>query len=115
MMKDLGLELYMMSFELELMETELEKSKAAFRWLVENGGSNGESLGCPYHRFFDTNKKCPLWTPRIASVSDDAPLEEWKELVFGEDDYCDDIDCGTHPSLCWRTAYELSHGSEVNK
>lgn len=107
MMKDLGLELYKMSFELELLEAELEKSKAAFRWLVENGNSNGDYLDCPYHRFFDTNKRCPLWTPRIVYVPDDAPLKEWKETVFGEDDY-DDVDCGTHPSLCWQRAYELS-------
>lgn len=51
MMKDLGLELYKISFELELLEAELEKSKAAFRWLVENGNSNGDYLDCPYHRF----------------------------------------------------------------
>ena len=111
MMKDLGLELYKMSFELELLEAELEKSKAAFRWLVENGNSNGDCLDCPYYRFFDTNNRCPLWTPRIDSVSDDAPLEKWKEIVFGEDGYCD-VDCGTHPSLCWQRAYELSKNME---
>lgn len=115
MMADLGLELYKKSFELELLEAELERKNNAFRWLVENGGLDGESLGCPYHRFFDTNKKCPLWTQRIGFIPDDAPLEKWKELVFGEDDYCDDVDCGTHLTLCWRIAYELSQGLEVNK
>lgn len=109
---DVWLELYTKSFELELLEAELERKDNAFRWLVENGNPDGDYLGCPYHRFFDTNKRCPLWTQRINCVSDESSVEEWKEIVFGEDELYDDVDCSTHPEVCWKRAYELSKNRE---
>lgn len=92
------------------MIAEIEK-RFHVQWLIDSGDPSGDYLlPCPYHKHFDTSKRCPFWTPRMESVPDDASVDDWKDVVFGDEGYgCDDVNCGTHPSVCLDYIAERDH------